>query len=56
MRFSSDSARSMKSSTFSTPILSIQRRTRVAWFAISSIICRLVWRKEKLFLKKSQWP
>ena len=46
----------MKSSTFSTPSLSIQRRTRVAWLAISSIIRRLVWAKEKLFLKKSQCP
>ena len=46
----------MKSSTFSTPILSIHRRTRVAWFAISSIILRLVCAKQKLFLKKSQWP
>ena len=32
----------MKSSTFSMPTLSTQRRTRVAWFAISSIIRRLV--------------
>ena len=46
----------MKFSTFSTPILSIHRRTRVPWFAISSTIFRLVNLKLKLFLKKSLWP
>ena len=32
------------------------RRMRLPWLAISSIILRLVWLNQTLFLKKSQWP
>ena len=46
----------MKPSTFSMPMRSTWRRMRVAWFAILSIILRLVFEKEKLFLKKSMCP
>ena len=46
----------MNVSTSSTPKRSMYRRTRLPWLAISSIILRLVWLNQKLFLKKSQWP
>ena len=43
-------------STTSYPCFSMCLRTWVAWFAISSIILRLVWLNHRLFLKKSLWP
>jgi hypothetical protein len=46
MRFSSDRQMSMKFSTRSMPWRSMWRRTRVAWFAMPSIILRLVFEKK----------
>ena len=46
----------MKFSTASSPCCSMYERMRVPWLAISSIILRLVWLNQTLFLKKSLWP
>ena len=56
IRFSSDRQLSMKFSTVSSPYRSMYERMRLPWLAISSIILRLVWLNQMLFLKKSLWP
>ena len=56
IRFSSERQLSMKFSTVSSPCRSMWVRMREPWLAISSIILRLVWLNQMLFLKKSLWP
>ena len=46
----------MKFSTVSSPYRSMYERIRLPWLAVSSIILRLVWLNQMLFLKKSLWP
>ena len=52
MRFSRERQASMKSSTVSTPWRSMYDRTRVAWFAISSIMRRFVLREPAVVLEE----